>query len=138
MPRYLDLGFYREHSGVPFTISSNLVNALYTSVKHLDMDESLSRIASISAWLRSELRKLGWPLMDAGTYTAPFVINISVPSRINSLELCHKLRDQGFLLSYESYYLVERNWIQICLMGDISKKSIAPFFIAFTLMGISP
>jgi aspartate aminotransferase-like enzyme/N-acyl-L-homoserine lactone synthetase len=130
VPRYLDLGFYRKHSGVPFTISSNLVNALYTSVKHLDMDESLSRVASISAWMRSELRKLGWPLMDAGRYTAPFVINISVPRRINSLELCDKLRDQGFLLSYESYYLVERNWIQICLMGDISKKTIAPFLEA--------
>jgi aspartate aminotransferase-like enzyme len=130
VPRYLDLGFYCEHSGVPFTISSNLVNALYISVKNLDTEERMNHVSSISAWLRAELRKLGWTVMDAGEFTTPFVVNISVPSRISSLALCDKLKDQGFLLSYESYYLVERNWIQICLMGDVSKEKIEPFLEA--------
>ena len=130
VPRYLDLGFYREHSGVPFTISSNLVNALYISVKNLDTETRMSNVSSISGWLRAELCKLGWTVMDAGEFTAPFVVNISVPSRISSLALCDKLRDQGFLLSYESYYLVERSWIQICLMGDLSREKIEPFLEA--------
>jgi aspartate aminotransferase-like enzyme len=130
VPRYLDLGFYREHAGVPFTISSNLVNALYTSLKNLDIDTRINHVASISTWLRSELRKLGWKLMDAGECTTPFVVNISVPDGISSLALCDRLKEKGFLLSYESYYLVERNWIQICLMGDVSKEKIEPFLEA--------
>ncbi|MCP4668300.1 MAG: aminotransferase class V-fold PLP-dependent enzyme [Deltaproteobacteria bacterium] len=130
VPRYMDLGFYREHAGVPFTISSNLVNALYTSVKNLDTETRMHHVSSMSAWLRAELRKLGWTIMEAGEFTAPFVINISIPDRISSLDLCDRLRDQGFLLSYESYYLVERNWIQICLMGDVSKEKIEPFLEA--------
>jgi len=129
-PRYLDLSFYHENSGVPFTISSNLVNALYTSLKNLDTETRMSNVSSISAWLRGELIKLGWTLVDAGEFTAPFVVNINVPSRISSLALCDRLREQGFLLSYESYYLVERNWIQICLMGDLSKEKIKPFLEA--------
>jgi hypothetical protein len=28
------------------------------------------------------------------------------------------LAQQGFLLSYRSKYLIARNWLQICLMGD--------------------
>jgi hypothetical protein len=28
------------------------------------------------------------------------------------------LAAHGYLVSYQSRYLVERNWIQICLMGD--------------------
>jgi aspartate aminotransferase-like enzyme len=130
VPRYLDLGFYREHAGVPFTISSNLVNALYVSVKSLDTKTRMRHVSSVSAWLRAELGKLGWRVMDAGEFTAPFVVNIRVPSGINSLALCDKLRERGFLLSYESYYLVERNWIQICLMGNVSKEKIEPFLDA--------
>ena len=34
------------------------------------------------------------------------------------------LQAAGFLLSYQSEYLRERNWIQICLMGDCSRQSL--------------
>jgi predicted DNA-binding protein (MmcQ/YjbR family) len=37
---------------------------------------------------------------------------------VNSVELGNKLAKRGYLLSCNSEYLAERNWIQICLMGD--------------------
>ena len=32
------------------------------------------------------------------------------------------MQESGYLLSYNSQYLVRRNWIQICLMGDCAKE----------------
>lgn len=47
------------------------------------------------------------------------VITIALPKGINSKKLGDILESMGYYLSFNSYYLVERNWIQICLMGNI-------------------
>ncbi|HUR47534.1 MAG TPA: hypothetical protein VMZ27_16745, partial [Candidatus Saccharimonadales bacterium] len=35
-----------------------------------------------------------------------------------------QLKKSGFLLSYNSEYLLKRNWIQICLMGEWSRDNL--------------
>ena len=35
-----------------------------------------------------------------------------------------QLERKGFLLSYQSGYLLKRNWIQICLMGEYDREDL--------------
>jgi hypothetical protein len=38
--------------------------------------------------------------------------------------MAQRLEQAGFLLSCNSDYLRERNWIQICLMGEYSREKL--------------
>ena len=43
---------------------------------------------------------------------------------MNSVTIGNLLKESGFLLSYNSEYLRGKNWIQICLMGEIAKEKV--------------
>jgi len=43
---------------------------------------------------------------------------------LNSVSVGHLMQEAGFLLSYNSEYLKQRNWIQICLMGEIAREKV--------------
>jgi aspartate aminotransferase-like enzyme len=118
LPRYLDLGWYDEHQGIAFTHSSNLVQALDTAVRQPDWPAKLAAAAAISARLRRRLREFGFNLIGPDDESTPGVITIALPPDRNSAELGQQLQQAGFLLSYNSDYLRQRNWIQICLMGE--------------------
>jgi aspartate aminotransferase-like enzyme len=124
LPRYLDLGYYAAQSGVPFTHSSNLVYALQTALNRTDWNDKFSQIAAIAIWLRQRLRELGLPLVASDAHASPAVATMALPPDINSARLGQQLRDAGYLLSYNSSYLLQRNWIQICLMGEWCKDTL--------------
>ena len=44
---------------------------------------------------------------------------------LNSKKIGDRLKNAGFWVSYESHYLLERNWIQLCLMSDVPKAAFA-------------
>jgi len=118
LPRYLDLAYYAAEGGVPFTHSSNLVYALLTALKRTCWSEKLRQIAEISGWLRGSLRKLGLQIVAPDAHASPAVVTIALPGEINSKTIGWQLKKAGYLLSYNSQYLLKRNWIQICLMGE--------------------
>jgi aspartate aminotransferase-like enzyme/GNAT superfamily N-acetyltransferase len=122
LPRYLDLGFYAENRGVPFTFSSNLLYALKTALARFDRRKAFHETAALARWLRQELRGMGLTIVADDAHTAPAVITIALPASISVERLGAELEREGFYLSYKSRYLLERNWIQICLMGDYSSK----------------
>jgi aspartate aminotransferase-like enzyme len=124
LPRYLDLGYYASQAGVPFTHSSNLVYALQTALTRTDWNEKFGQIAAIAVWLRQRLRELGMLLVASDAHASPAVATLALPPDINSARLGLQLRQAGYLLSYNSSYLLERNWIQICLMGEWSKDPL--------------
>ena len=124
LPRYLDLGWYDEHQGIAFTHSSNLVQALDTAVRQPDWLAKLSGAAALSARLRRRLRDLGYTLVAPEAEATPGVITIALPPDRNSAELGRQLQNAGYLLSYNSDYLRQRNWIQICLMGECSPEKV--------------
>jgi predicted DNA-binding protein (MmcQ/YjbR family) len=41
-----------------------------------------------------------------------------LPTEISSKSVGWQLQKAGYLLSYKSEYLLRRNWIQVCLMGE--------------------
>jgi hypothetical protein len=40
------------------------------------------------------------------------------------IELAQRIEQAGFLVSSNSDYLRQRNWIQICLMGEYSREKL--------------
>jgi len=126
LPRYLDLGYYAAQSGVPFTHSSNLLHALRTSLARTPWSEKFRQIAEVSTWLRAELRKSGFSIVAPDGHASPAVVSVALPAEVNSKSIGLQLKRAGFLLSYNSEYLLKRNWIQICLMGEWTRGHLAP------------
>lgn len=124
LPRSLDLGLYATCHGVPFTISSNLVYALHAALTHYDPSH-FEQIAALSSWLRPRLSELGLRLIGPENQTSPAVITIALPETISSESVGDQLHRSGYLLSYKSKYLLERNWMQICLMGECKQETLA-------------
>jgi len=124
LPRYLDLSFYAAQSGVPFTQSSNLLYALQRALNRIDWREKYQQIADVSVWLRRSLREVGLQIVAPDAHASPAVVTIALPRDVCSQAIGRQLRSAGYLLSYNSSYLLQRNWIQICLMGEWSRQTL--------------
>jgi len=124
LPRYLDLGYYSAQAGIPFTHSSNLIFALQTALNRIDWPEKFAQIAEVGAWLRERLREVGLQIVAPDAHAAPAVVTIALPSDIPSKTIGGLLKRAGCLLSYNSSYLLQRNWIQICLMGEWPREHL--------------
>jgi aspartate aminotransferase-like enzyme len=118
LPHYLDLGSYAHAESVPFTTSTNLVSALAASLARFARKDGFATRRSLAAWLRPHLEKLGFAIMAPEPIAAPMVLTLSPPPGVDALALGEALEDQGIWLSYRSGYLVKRNLIQVCLMGE--------------------
>jgi aspartate aminotransferase-like enzyme/N-acyl-L-homoserine lactone synthetase len=126
IPRYLDLGLYAANAGVPFTASSNLLAALGAALDTLDAPERFDRIGELAGWLRARLRKMSLQVVAPSESAAAAVTTIALPAGVSSESVGARLEEAGYLISYRSGYLLERNWVQICLMGECSRAKIAP------------
>jgi aspartate aminotransferase-like enzyme len=124
LPRYLDLGYYAQKDGVPFTHSSNLVAALDAALARFDDPSPYARLEELSAWFRCRIRKLGIPVLVDGPEASPAVVTIPVPRSLPTRLVGDALRKQGLLVAYQSEYLVHRNWLQVSLMGQCSEAGL--------------
>jgi aspartate aminotransferase-like enzyme len=125
LPCALDLGLYASHRGVPFTHSSNLVHALRAALRTVRWQERYRELAETSEWLRARLRRLGFELVGSAAQPSSAVVTIALPDSVNSLTVSGELEKEGYLLSGNSRYLKDRNWIQICLMSEPSRDSLS-------------
>jgi aspartate aminotransferase-like enzyme len=126
LPRYLDLGLYAESEGTPFTLSSNLLRALKASLDNFPAGERYARIRSLSGWLRGKLSDAGLDIVAGKGHESPAIITIRLPERVSSGALGMKLERTGYYLNWRSDYLLDRNWIQIALMGECSEDGLSP------------
>ena len=122
LPRYLDLGFYAEQDGVPFAFSSNLLHALNAAMRDVDWEKRYADTRETAIGLRTELLDLNFDLVGGATRTSPAVITLALPPELNSGTVGKLMQEAGFLLNYHSEYLRRKNWIQICLMGEIARE----------------
>jgi aspartate aminotransferase-like enzyme len=124
LPRYLDLGYWAVHNGVPFTYSSNLLHALHAAVKHVDWDRRFAGLLALGGELRTRLRDADFTLVAEGVPTSPAVVTIALPAELSSTTVGSRMQESGFLLSFNSEYLRRRNWIQVCLMGECTRDKV--------------
>jgi len=124
LPRYLDLGFYVQNHGVAFTHSSNLLRGLEASLKRVDWPAKQAHTADATRILRGKLRTMGFEIVSAEVDAAPGVITIALPKNLKSDHVGSALQQAGLLVSFNSYYLRPRNWIQVCLMSDFTDEAL--------------
>jgi len=126
LPRYLDLGLYSDNSGTPFTLSSNLLHALKSSLENTDFEERYRRLKELSEWIKKSLRDEGLSIVAEEGHESPSLITIALPENRDSREAGLELEKRGYLLNWRSAYLRERSWIQVAIMSDITWNRIAP------------
>jgi aspartate aminotransferase-like enzyme len=119
-PRYLDLELYAR-DGVPFTHSSNLVRALNAAIARVDWSGHYDELVATGASLRARLRAAGCAVIGEEATPAPHVLTLAVA---DSARAAQELERNGFLVAHASSYLRERNWIQVCLMGEVPRDAL--------------
>jgi aspartate aminotransferase-like enzyme len=132
LPRYLDLGYYRDKEGTPFTHSSNLVASLRQALTDLNAEKRFAAISALNRKLREQLAEAGLALLGTSGHSSPAVISIALPEHLSSLRIGEAMERRGWLLSYLSGYLHERNIIQICLMGSFTEEQCEQMMKAFS------
>ncbi len=123
LPRYLDLGYCAACEGIPFTHSSNLLGALLAALRR-NNSRRYAELVETADWLRTQLLEAGFHLVAPASEASPAVFTIALPRNIHSRIAAKRMQKAGYLLSYGSEYLLRRNWIQICLMGEYSRDDL--------------
>ncbi len=124
IPYCLDLGMYHSKSGIPFTISSGLLYGLKTATEIHLANRLDKRLSLISNRLRQRFEQLNLMVMIDKNNSSPAVFTLKIPEPVSSLQLGHLLKNQGYLLSYQSEYLVASNCVQICLMSPLAFEDV--------------
>lgn len=125
LPRYLDLGSYVEANGVPYTQSSNLVEAFAQALKKYEHpNEVYNQIKNRYEKIRKALEEMDWNVLAPWEHAAPLIMTIEFSEAKKAKTIGDNLFLNGFLLHYESSYLQKRNWLQISCMNKMSEKDI--------------
>lgn len=124
VPRYLDLSLAERHGGVPFTQSSNLLQALQVSLASHDWCTRISQRARDGQWLSEALRCRGLTPLAPVRHASPAVHTIPLPAHIPSQAVGMQLRHEWWQIGFESDYLRRHNWLQVCLFGEYGAASL--------------
>lgn len=123
LPKYIDLGLYSKHDSIPFSHSSNLLEALLTSLPS-NPTEQYQKINTVYTTIRDAIEAFGLKLVTPKSQASPAILTIKIPSGISTVDIGEMLSYQGYQLHYESSYLIERNWMQIATVGDFQPAEI--------------
>ena len=137
-PRYLDLSRWFDGDGVPFTHASNLCAALDAALPSATAPGRLARIARDATWLRRELRGRRFTLVAPEPVAATGVLTIALPDGVQSCAVADAMLARGFELGARSRYLVERNWLQVALMGACDAGALRRLPAALEEAAIAP
>jgi len=123
LPCVLDLGLYQAHQGIPYTIQSNLIYALLAALRSHDWEKRYEDVRGWSKSIRRKLAEIDVPILAPDSCAMPAVVTIALPPVHSSVAIGDTLKQHGVLISYRSNYLLERNWIQACMMGAENKPA---------------
>ncbi len=128
IPKYLDIGYYRSKNGIPFTISTNLVYALFGAVKTLNERTYLyDDLLKKSKILRDGIRQANFKIINGESTSSPAVITIELPADLNSVAFGNYLAEMNCIISFNSNYLIKRNWIQTFITRNTTMNQIDRF-----------
>ena len=88
---------------------------------------SFHETVKASKFLRNSIKEMGFEVIGDLKNSSPAVTTIHLSKTLNSVDIGNKLKESGFELSFNSEYLVKRNWIQVCLMGNWSQTAVNSF-----------
>ena len=119
-PVYLDLSHYAANDGIPFTISSNLLKALYVSILQKLRDSHYKLLGEYGEWYYNILKSHDMvPFSNAQTKVFTLVTK---GKQKNQYIL--DLQGKQLLLSGESEYLRTRQWTQLAMFGYYNEQQL--------------
>ena len=68
--------------------------------------------------MRERLAERGFACVTPQEHASPAVLTLAVPRALPSSVLAGEVAKLGYEIAFQSGYLLERNWVQIALMGD--------------------
>lgn len=113
VPACLDLARYEE---VATTLPWGPLAGLRAALRLPAFEEDPARRRA-GARVRRRLEDLGLVPLAGETAASPAVVTVPLPAEASSVEVGRALVSRGFLVSFQSEYLVRRNWVQLCAMG---------------------
>ena len=122
LPKYLDLGMYMAKQSIPFSQSSNLLEALLVAVENLSL-ERYQEIKDTHQFLKKQLLDYDFKIISEEN-GSPIILTIELPWSISSTSIGELLYFQGYKLHYESEYLQQRNWIQISCIDNYATADL--------------
>ena len=125
LPRYLDLGLWDQAEGAPFTHSSNLIGALAEALKRFQGDGPFALLAKQALRLRQTCRERGLPLLAPVEPDHAGAITLALPPELSTVDFGTAMQARQVQLGWQSNYLAQRNWIQICLMVPHPEEEFA-------------
>ena len=51
-------------------------------------------------------------------------MTIALPADLSATLVGDALEERGYVISVRSPYLIARNWLQICLMGELTPQAV--------------
>ncbi len=118
-PVYLDLAHYSAHSGVPFTVSSNLVKGLYVSIGQKLNEVQFELMQEYGGQIFKILKE-----HDLVPFSKPDTKVFTIISGIKNKKFIHDVKRRGVGLSYESDYLKSRKWCQLATFGYYKERQL--------------
>jgi len=125
LPRYLDLGTWEQADGTPFTHSSNLVEAMVAALQRFEEASPFETLAQQLKRVRQTCLALGMPILAAPEHAHPCALTLALPPEISAQAFGEAALARNIQLGWQSGYLRQRNWIQICLMVPHSEEELA-------------
>jgi aspartate aminotransferase-like enzyme/predicted N-acetyltransferase YhbS len=140
VPRYLDLELAVRHHGVPFTQSSNLLDALRASLVEHDWPTRIAQRARDGASLRTALARCDLRPLAPAALASPVVHTIPLEPHVSALAVGERLRRDGWHVGFESDYLKRHNWLQLCLFGEYTAAALdaLPRAVAAAIDAMAP
>ncbi|WP_419955610.1 aminotransferase class V-fold PLP-dependent enzyme [Neobacillus niacini] len=122
LPKYLDLGTYMAKGSIPFSQSSNLLEALLAALEDVT-SETFKKVIETHIFLKNQLKQFGFTIVSE-QHSSPMILTIELPRSISSALIGEILYNHGYQLHYESDYLQRRNWIQIACIDEYDKADL--------------
>ncbi|WHY00026.1 aminotransferase class V-fold PLP-dependent enzyme [Neobacillus sp. DY30] len=122
LPKFLDLGTYMAKGSVPFSQSSNLLEALLAALEDVNR-ETFEKVIETHTFLKNQLIEFGFTIISEHN-SSPMILTIEIPSGVSSVVIGDILYHHGYQLHYESDYLQQRNWIQIACIDHYDKADL--------------
>jgi aspartate aminotransferase-like enzyme len=122
LPKYLDLGTYMAKESIPFSQSSNLLEALLAALEDINI-ETFEKVVATHSFLKNQLKQFGFTIISEDN-SSPIILTIEIPSSFSSAVIGDILYNHGYQLHYESDYLQRRNWIQIACIDHYATPDL--------------
>lgn len=122
--RYMDIAYYHQQQGIPFTLSSNLFYALTAALHCRNWIHYFDQLKSWSIKIRQYLQGRGLRIIADESVSSPAVFTLQLPPDYPSQYFGDAMVERGIQVSYMSAYLLQNNRVQICLMGNLKDSDI--------------